>query len=329
MLPRFQLSQTVLSMGSCCLFRPRLWLAHGSGDAECGRGRRVGVGQEGAAAIGLLGLADGLGGALQRGQHAQEAGWARAPRRPLSTVLQYFPHPPLDKTDIITTLPDCLAPQGLTLCTFAWRILEQKRPAARYNDAESEASADVSIDNDTDDGDGAELKWVWSRFFPADKSIPWGIYCYQVPGSHPKAHETEVWKFISRSGEIAYGDDPQDWFDDWDLDAGDVEESTPYCEELRQFYCNGKVVEHHMGSLANYLGENSTAWELIREENPPAGAVLYNEPTPSAGRLTCRTPRRTPSCCRTPSRTTAPRCPTRCASWRRRCRVPRGMRSRG
>ncbi len=142
----------------------------------------------------------------------------------------------------------------------------------RGSDAESDASED-SVDYRRRTGP----KWVWSRFFPADKSFPAGVYCFQVPDSHPRGHATECWKFTSRDGETACGADPLEWFDEWDVDAGDVEEPTPYCEALREFWDDGSRTEMRMGSLASYLGEDSAAWRLIQQENPPAGAVYYHE----------------------------------------------------
>jgi hypothetical protein len=139
----------------------------------------------------------------------------------------------------------------------------------------SEAESDVSEDS-VGYRRRTGPKWAWSRFFPANESFPSGVYCFEVPDSHPGGHATEYWNFTSRDGETACGTDPLEWFDDWDVDAGDVEEPTPYCEALREFWCHGSRAEMRMGSLASYLGEDSAAW-LIQCENPPAGAVYYHE----------------------------------------------------
>jgi hypothetical protein len=118
-------------------------------------------------------------------------------------------------------------------------------------------------------------KWVWGRYFNREGGYE-GIYCHQVPDRHPKGHRTTVWKFTSRHGEVAYGDDPLEWFNEWDTNAGDVEEPTPYCEELTQFHRDGRDVEYEMGSLREYVGEWSDVWLLIKSTKPPEGAFRYD-----------------------------------------------------
>ena len=131
------------------------------------------------------------------------------------------------------------------------------------SDCQSDAGSQCSEDS-LDCRRRTGPRWAWSRFFPADESYPAGVYCFQVPDSHPRGHATECWKFTSRSGKVAYGVDPLTWFGNWDADAGDVEEPTPYCVELRRFYSKGRHFEE-AGSPSIYFG--TTVWDMIRTVN--------------------------------------------------------------
>jgi hypothetical protein len=110
-------------------------------------------------------------------------------------------------------------------------------------------------------------KWVWGRYYN-DHDMP-TIYYYQVPDSNRQGRQTSCWKFTSRDGRVAFGTDPLAWFDDWDTEAGDVEEPTPHCNKLRKFARRDIVVR-------DILGEASTAWETLRCLAPPEGAVQYD-----------------------------------------------------
>jgi hypothetical protein len=70
-----------------------------------------------------------------------------------------------------------------------------------------------------------------------------------------------VWKFTCRDGEVGYGTDPLDFFDDWDLEAGDREEPTPYGKSLR-----------HYAQIFSKWAEKGRAGQ-----EPPAGAFIYEE----------------------------------------------------
>ncbi|KAK4195278.1 hypothetical protein QBC40DRAFT_316642 [Triangularia verruculosa] len=72
-----------------------------------------------------------------------------------------------------------------------------------------------------------------------------------------------------KDGVVAYGDDPLEWFEDWDLEAGDREEPLPYFAALKEF--SKKDLED--GNLGEYLGEQSGTWELLRQLSPPEGAI--------------------------------------------------------
>jgi hypothetical protein len=155
-------------------------------------------------------------------------------------------------------------------------------------DVESSIGSEDSQDSQ-DSQDSAELrlrrgpKWVWGRYFNREDGYE-GIYCHQVPDTHPNGHRTTVWKFMSRYGEVAYGDDPLEWFKEWDTNAGDIEEPTPYCEGLSEFYRDGRDVEYEMGSLREYLGEWSDVWHLVKSTKPPEGAFRYDPREDPRGR---------------------------------------------
>ena len=140
------------------------------------------------------------------------------------------------------------------------------------SDAESEASEDSMNRRQL-----SAPKWAWRHFIPTDESLPSGIYCFQVSDSDPLGHKTEYWKFTSRSGEMAHGVNPFDWFEDWDPDKGDLEEPTPYCDQLRRFHLRDEYYDAIYFRRIQGSDETSTAWDLIREEDPPAGAFYYDE----------------------------------------------------
>lgn len=129
--------------------------------------------------------------------------------------------------------------------------------------------------------------WVWGRYFHEYHPE---IFCYQVPEpepdddpqSRPESQSgpgvrTKFWKFTSRDNRVAYGDDPYHWFDEWDPEAGDVEEPTPYCEELYEFAESTRNAEDDLGGLKSYIGPGSKGWELLSSLQPPQGAFRYDE----------------------------------------------------
>jgi hypothetical protein len=170
-------------------------------------------------------------------------------------------------------------------CDAAVRNWVEKKPDYRHattpkfeyespSDTASIAASSSSENSVDRRRKGPRPRWSWGRFF--NKHGCGEVYYYQVGESHPHGHYTSTWKFTSRDGVVYYGYDPLIQFDDWDPDAGDVEEPTPYCQELREFYRDGNDAEYHMGSLASYLGVGSINWELIKNQAPPEGAIRYD-----------------------------------------------------
>ena len=71
--------------------------------------------------------------------------------------------------------------------------------------------------------------WMYGVFTVQNKHDPEGeMFMWQVPHGTPHALPTEIWKFTNRDGEVAYGWEPLEWFEDWDLAFGDRAEPTPY-----------------------------------------------------------------------------------------------------
>jgi len=92
------------------------------------------------------------------------------------------------------------------------------------------------------------------------------VHCTPVSTIHPKGHPTKFWNFTHRDGSVQYGSDPFEWFSDWDVEAGDLEEPTPFCARLREFY---RQPQGYIRSISD----------------PPEGAFIYNmveDPTQDA-----------------------------------------------
>ncbi len=151
---------------------------------------------------------------------------------------------------------------------YGWNLSNMRR---RGSDTESESEDSV------DRRRLSAPKWAWCCFYPTEESLAHGIYCFQVPDPDPLGHKTENWKFTSCSGGIAYGADPFDWFEDWDPDKGGAEEPTPYCVQLRRFYLRGEELDAGFLDLIPSYDKRWTAWEVIQEVDPPAGAFYYDQ----------------------------------------------------
>ena len=76
---------------------------------------------------------------------------------------------------------------------------------------------------------GPNTSWVF-RF------INGSIVFWSTAEDDENGYGTEIWKFTSRDGSCAFGDDPFDFFDDWDDSAGDIATPTALGEALEDFY---------------------------------------------------------------------------------------------
>lgn len=72
-------------------------------------------------------------------------------------------------------------------------------------------------------------KWAWGT---DDLGHVW---YWEVPNNGP-GHPTRIWHFTHRNGEEAYGDDPLEFWPDWEGGtSGDTVSATPFGSELRSF----------------------------------------------------------------------------------------------
>ncbi|KAK0704473.1 hypothetical protein B0H67DRAFT_557275 [Lasiosphaeris hirsuta] len=131
-----------------------------------------------------------------------------------------------------------------------YQLLDNERDYQFLATSENLNADEYDIDVDTDSEDSVCIRRrtgprrAWGRFFHHD-AIGGEIFCSQVPPDASTAgHPTEIWKFTHRNGEVAYGDDPSFWFEDWDSDAGDLEEPTPFGKAIETFDRKG-----HSGPL--------------------------------------------------------------------------------
>ncbi|KAF4991110.1 hypothetical protein FDECE_14152 [Fusarium decemcellulare] len=73
-------------------------------------------------------------------------------------------------------------------------------------------------------------RWDWGRDDNDD------IWYWEVLGNNGFGYATEMWRFVHRDGEQAYGDDPLEFWSDWEgSEAGDTAEATPYGWHLHSF----------------------------------------------------------------------------------------------
>jgi len=140
---------------------------------------------------------------------------------------------------------------------------------------------ECASETDSVDSDSVEYrrrtapKWGWARYFHIAGSENEGrIFAFPLPNAAIHGHKTERWRFTSRDGDVAYGDDPWEWFEDWDPEAGDLEEPLPYCKALRKFVEMDNRLKG--ADLGEYLGEKSEAWKLVKHLSPPEGAIEYD-----------------------------------------------------
>ncbi|KAK3356361.1 hypothetical protein B0T25DRAFT_565734 [Lasiosphaeria hispida] len=102
------------------------------------------------------------------------------------------------------------------------------------------------------------------------REVEWLEISYALGGFEWVHPGESAGRLTSRNGEVGYSDDPLEWFEKWDLKAGDKEEPTPPCNALRDFV----AAEGQAPGLSNISEE---AWNFMRHLRPPLGAVEYDE----------------------------------------------------
>ncbi|KAJ4328672.1 hypothetical protein N0V84_000863 [Fusarium piperis] len=73
-------------------------------------------------------------------------------------------------------------------------------------------------------------RWDWGR---DEKGLVW---YWEVLGNNGQGYMTEMWHFRHRNGEDAYGEEPLEFWTDWEgSEAGDVADATPFGWRFRAF----------------------------------------------------------------------------------------------
>lgn len=114
--------------------------------------------------------------------------------------------------------------------------------------------------------------WGWGWFFH-DPAYPEGrVFYWRAPKDDIGAQPTIWWRFASRDGKEAIGEEPLDWFEDWDINAGDEEDPTPFSGELMRWY--EEVKEKRKRLSTNTVGKlmGSPAQEALISNLPPKNA---------------------------------------------------------
>jgi len=140
-------------------------------------------------------------------------------------------------------------------------------------DVAADSASDTSSENSRHYLRRTAPKWVWGRYFHKPEFSKEGrVFIYQLPGTSDGGYATVTWRFTSRYGEVTYGDDPLEWFEEWDPEAGDTEEPLPYCTALRDYVA--------MDLPAPDLGGSGPVAEALDSEGrvriPPEGAFEYD-----------------------------------------------------
>ncbi|KAM0273972.1 hypothetical protein ACHAQH_008064 [Verticillium albo-atrum] len=82
-------------------------------------------------------------------------------------------------------------------------------------------------------------RWLFARSPDGDFTPPRTFYYRRAVVGDPPACLTETWYFKHRSGQDAWGNEPLDYWDDWEgKAAGDETEATPYGIALKKFIRN-------------------------------------------------------------------------------------------
>lgn len=133
---------------------------------------------------------------------------------------------------------------------------------------------DVDVDMDMEDA--ASVASIDSDVRRRQKAPRWAFGLYETDmwywkephnvadkTGQPAGWPTKLWYFKYRNGCVAYGDDPLEFFSDWDSEAGDVSEPTPYGTPLSGFR------KEEQDILV-------PGWETLEGSEPPEGALPYD-----------------------------------------------------
>ncbi|KAJ4418477.1 hypothetical protein N0V82_005557 [Gnomoniopsis sp. IMI 355080] len=216
----------------------------------------------------------------------------------LRFVNRQTPHNPLSQLRLMSKAKD-----GDFLFTTSFR------PWVKYPDLFEDDGYATEIDSEVvseDDADFSPLAeelrsadseigwvespfWTWGRFYHRDHDNG-EVYCWQTDASAPASYGTQIWKWIRSDGEFFFymdnrgrspSEPPEEVFDDWDSDVGDVIEATAWEDSgVSPPLLNGVEIRHKLESTFEFLKLGPIVywgfWEHIRKKEPPQGATLYD-----------------------------------------------------
>lgn len=153
-------------------------------------------------------------------------------------------------------------------------------------DDDADFSSQDAETNASDDSDVSWRKtpyWSWGRFYHENHEDG-EVYCWQTDASEPHSYRTEVWKWIRSDGDFVFYDasdgimaPPEEAFEDWDSDAGDVIEPTPWQMSDDFYLDDGPELRKKLEETERLLGPGHwDVWEQVRMREPPQGATMYD-----------------------------------------------------
>jgi hypothetical protein len=118
--------------------------------------------------------------------------------------------------------------------------------------------------------------WMWGRGDDGRGDVYYWVV-ENEDGPRGAGYPTEMWRFEHRNGEVAFGDDPLEFWEDWEgSETGDVTEATPFGWEFRRYLLSqrsdgspnpwrtvpeGRAVQYHEDQDAMYL--NQLEWREV------------------------------------------------------------------
>jgi hypothetical protein len=83
-------------------------------------------------------------------------------------------------------------------------------------------------------------RWMWGRGNDGRGDV-YNWVVENEDGPRGVGHPTEMWRFEHRNGEVAFGEDPLEFWEDWEgSETGDVVEATPFGWEFRSYLLGQK-----------------------------------------------------------------------------------------
>lgn len=162
--------------------------------------------------------------------------------------------------------------------------LQEENSAPRVEDI---CNAEDEEDCDTDsEVDYAEYKarkgpvyWDWCVY-----KKTW--YWWPVDDPELAKARTTHWNFTNREGETAFGNDPLEYFDDWNSEKGDVAEPTPFGPEFTKawVYSRDQTDQQPPEGAERWDDQNLPEYDsfdseaVLNWDGPPKGFGAYDFP---------------------------------------------------